>query len=231
MDNYFVCHIVPVMKQTQAYLNEKQGEEMKEYSTSIGGILSMMATAGPPLGDPYQTLKVTGEWNSKTTEDYIAMSREKNDSNDEMQHDLAYMAGTWRDAVVEEIGRARYDELSEQLGCDMAYAYVDYRVELLVIDMLGKDRMPRSAGEYVVRMAAESSLLGLSQTLSRSPLAEEIERRGEAAYRPNKLEKGAAKVLSAAADTVMLGGVGSWTAFARFVGMDIAISEVASRLG
>ena len=45
MDNYFVCHIVPVMKQTQAYLNEKQGEEMKEYSTSIGGILSMMATA------------------------------------------------------------------------------------------------------------------------------------------------------------------------------------------
>ena len=57
MDNYFVCHIVPVMKQTQAYLNEKQGEEMKEYSTSIGGILSMMATAGQPLGDPYQTLK------------------------------------------------------------------------------------------------------------------------------------------------------------------------------
>ena len=35
MDNYFVCHIVPVMKQTQVYLNEKQGEEMKEYSTSL----------------------------------------------------------------------------------------------------------------------------------------------------------------------------------------------------
>jgi hypothetical protein len=52
MDNYFVCHIVPVMKQTQAYLNEKQGEEMTDYSTSIGGILSMMATAGQPLGDP-----------------------------------------------------------------------------------------------------------------------------------------------------------------------------------
>ena len=89
MDNYFVCHIVPVMKQTQAYLNEKQGEEMKEYSTSIGGMRSMMATAGQPLGDPYQTLKVTGEWNSKTTEDYIAMCREKIVSSDEMQHDLA----------------------------------------------------------------------------------------------------------------------------------------------
>ena len=30
MDNYFVCHIAPVMKQTQAYLNEKQGEEMMD---------------------------------------------------------------------------------------------------------------------------------------------------------------------------------------------------------
>ena len=94
MDNYFVCHIVPVMKQTQAYLNEKQGEEMKEYSTSIGGILSMMATAGQPLGDPYQPLKVTGEWNSKTTEDYIAMCREKIVSSDEMQHDLACIRRT-----------------------------------------------------------------------------------------------------------------------------------------
>ncbi len=231
MGSYFRAHLAPVMAQTQSYLTEKQGEEMKEYSTSLGGILSMMAASGQPLGDPYQTLKATGEWNSKTTEDYIEMCKERILSSEEMQHDLAYMAGTWRDAVVEEIGRARYDELSEQLGCDMAYAYVDYRVEQLMIDKLVKDRMPRSSVEYVVRKAAESSLLGLSQTLSRSPLAEEIERRGEAAYRPNKLEKGAAKVLSASADTVMLGGVGSWTAFARFVGMDIAISEVASRLG
>ena len=42
---------------------------MKEYSTSLGGILSMMASSAQPMSDPYQTLKVTGEWNSKTTED------------------------------------------------------------------------------------------------------------------------------------------------------------------
>ena len=231
MGSYFRTHLAPVMSQTQAYLTEKQGEEMKEYSTSLGGILSMMAASGQPLGDPYQTLKVTGEWNSKTTEDYIEMCKERILSSEELQYDLAYMAGRWRDAVIEEIGRARYDELSEQLGCDMAYAYVDYRVEQQMIDRLVQERMPKSSVEYVVRKAAESSLLGLSQTLSRSPLAEEIERRGEAAYQPSKIEKGAAKVLSASADTVMLGGVGSWTAFARFVGMDIAISEVASRLG
>ena len=75
--SYFRCYLVPVMNETQAFLNRKQVEEMKEYSTSASGILSMMATAGQPLGDPYQTLKLTGEWNSKTTEEYIGICKER----------------------------------------------------------------------------------------------------------------------------------------------------------
>ena len=93
---------------------------MKEYSTSLGGILSMMASSAQPMSDPYQTLKVTGEWNSKTTEDYIEMCKTEIPAPRKCSKDLAYMAGQWRDTVVQEIGRARYDELSEQLGCDLA---------------------------------------------------------------------------------------------------------------
>ena len=226
MGDYFHSHLAPVMRETQSYLTRKQGEEMKEYSTSLGGILSMMASSAQPLSDPYQTLKVTGEWNSKTTEDYIEMCKSKIFASKEIQHDLAYVAGEWRSAVVGEIGRERYDALSGELGCDIAYAYVDYRVEQLMIDKLVKERMPKSSADYIIRKAAESSLLGLSQTLSRSPLAEEIERRGEAAYRPSRLEKRTAKVLGASADSLMMGGVGSWATFARFVGADVAISAV-----
>ena len=202
---------------------------MREYSTSLGGILSAMASAAQPMSDPYQVLKVTGEWNSKTTEDYIGMCKAEITGSKEIQQDLAYMAGQWRDTVVREIGRERYDELSEQLGGDLAYAYMDYRVEELMIDRLVKERMPKSSADYIIRKAAESSLLGLSQTLNRSPLAEEIEARGEAAYRPKGWEKGAGRVLGATADTVMMGGVGSWATLAKFVGADVAISAVASR--
>lgn len=119
--------------------------------------------------------------------------------------------------------------MSEQLGGDLAYAYMDYRVEQLMIDKLVKDRMPKSSADYIIRKAAQSSLLGLSQTLSRSPLAEDIEARGEAAYRPSKLEKGAGHVLGASADAVMMGGVGSWASLAKFIGADVAMSAVASR--
>ena len=226
VSDYFQCHLAPVMSKTQAYLTRKQGEEMKEYSTSLGGILSMMASSAQPMSDPYQVLKVTGEWNSKKTEDYIEMCKEKISKATDIQQDLAYLAGKWRDSVVQEVGRERYDTLSEQLGGDLAYAYMDYRVEQLMIDKLVKDRMPKSSADYIIRKAAQSSLLGLSQTLSRSPLAEEIEARGEAAY---KLEKGAGHVLGASVDAVMMGGVGSWASLAKFIGADVAISAVASR--
>lgn len=229
VSDYFQCHLAPVMSKTQAYLTRKQGEEMKEYSTSLGGILSMMASSAQPMSDPYQVLKVTGEWNSKKTEDYIEMCKEKISKATDIQQDLAYLAGKWRDSVVQEEGRERYDTLSAQLGGDLAYAYMDYRVEQLMIDKLVKDRMPKSSADYIIRKAAQSSLLGLSQTLSRSPLAEEIEARGEAAYRPSKLEKGAGHVLGASADAVMMGGVGSWASLAKFIGADVAISAVASR--
>ena len=200
-DDYFRYHLASVMDETRDYLARKQGEEMKEYSTSLGGVLSMMASSAQPLNDPYQLLKVTGEWNSKTTEDYVEMCKEKIAASEDIQHDLAYMAGQWRDAVVKEIGRERYDELSEQLGGDLAYAYMDYRLEQQMIDKLVKDRMP-----------------------------EEIEKRGEAAYRPSKVEQGAGWLLGASADTVMLGGAGSWAAFARFIGVDAAVSATMAHL-
>ena len=103
VSDYFHCHLAPVMSKTQAYLTKKQGEEMREYSTSLGGILSAMASAAQPMGDPYQVLKVTGEWNSKTTEDYIGMCKAEITGSKEIQQDLAYMAGQWRDTVVQEI--------------------------------------------------------------------------------------------------------------------------------
>lgn len=226
--DYFNSHLAPVMRDTQNYLNRKQAEEMAAYSTSAAGILGSMAAAGNPMIDPYQTLKVTGEWNSKTTEDYLEMCREKIANNKEIQADLTIMANEWRTAVVDEIGRERYDELSGQLGSDLAYAYTEYRIGELMTGKMVKDNMPKSSAEYIMRKAAQNTLFGLSYTLNQSPLAAEIERRGEAAYKPSKLEKGTGKVIGASIDAISLGGAGSWASFAKFVGVDLAFSALTS---
>lgn len=228
MSDYFNYHLAPVMRSVQSDLGNKQAEELREYATSTAGILSSMASAQYPLSDPYQTIRVTGEWNSKTTEDYLEMCKEQIVGNKDMQSDLALLADEWRTAVVGEIGRERYDALSEQLGCDLSYAYLNHRMEQLMIEKLVKDRMPKSSAEYIMRKAAQHSIFGLEYELSKSPLAAEIEARGEAAYKPSKWEKGTGMAIGIGVDAVTMGGAGGWGSLARFVGVDLAITAVAS---
>lgn len=231
MSDYFVCHLAPVMRNVQRDLSQKQAEEMRDYTNSTAGILSFMAAANMPGQDPYSILKVTGEWNSKITEDYLAMCKEAILGNEALQSDLLVMAEEWRNAVVAEVGRERYDALSEQLGCDLALAYVDHRMEQLMIDKLVKDHMPRSSADYIIRKAAQTSLFGLAHELGKSPLAAEIDARGEAAYKPSRMEKAAGWAVGTATDAVATGGIGSWAAFARFVGIDVAFNVGMNHLG
>lgn len=234
MSDYFGCHLVPVMGRVRQDLSQKQADEMRAYSSSAAGFLRSMATAGMPGDDPYATLRITGEWNSKTTEDYLAMCRKSVMGNKDMQRDLAVMAGEWRKAVVSEIGREHYDTLSRQLGCDLAYAYIDHRMEQLMIDRMVKDRMPKSSADYILRKATQTSLFSLPYELNKSPLAAEIEARGEAAYKPSRTEKAVGWAVGASSDAVAMGGVSSWATFAKFVGFDVMLNagmEHLSRKG
>ena len=224
MSDYFSCHLAPVMGKVQQDLSKKQADEMRAYSSSAAGILRSMASANMPCDDPYAILRITGEWNSKTTEDYLAMCKDSIVGNKDMQRDLAVLAEEWRKAVVKEIGRERYDALSKNLGCDLAYAYVDHRMEQLMTDKMVRDKMPKSSADYILRKAAQTSLFSLPYELNKSPLAAEIEDKGEAAYKPSGTEKVAGWVAGASADAVALGGIGSWGTFAKFVGIDVVMS-------
>ena len=224
MDDYFGFHLAPVMGKMWDGLAEKRADELRTYQDSAAGILRSLATANMPGDDPYATLRVTGEWSSKTTEDYLAMCKKAVTGNKDMQRDLALMAEEWRKTVVAEIGRERYDALSERLGCDLAYAYIDHRMEQLMIDKLVNKQMPKSSVDYILRKAGQNSLFGLSYELNKSPLAAEIEAKGEAAYKPSKTEKAAGWALGTAADAVTMGGVGSWSSLAKFVGADLLLN-------
>ena len=228
MDKYFHQHIAPVMKETKSYLVQKQGEEMREYATSAAGILSSMASAHMPMSNPYDTLNVTGEWNSKTTEDYVSMCRERIVDSEKIQHDLTFIADEWRKAVIDEVGLERYNELSEAIGTDLANAFIEDRFENKMIDKLVKDKMPKSSSEYIIRKAAESSIFGLNHVLNKSPLDHEIDQRGEEAYSPSNIEKATGYTIGAVVDAVSMGGAGSWTSLAKFVGLDIAITAIAN---
>ena len=225
MERYFNSRLYPVMCKVKDELAEKQVQELENYQNSTAGILRSLAGSMYNLhDDSLNMVKLTGEWNSKTTEDYIEMCRKDISSSKEITDALSHFASEWRNTVVNEIGRERYDELSSKLGNDLANAYIDYRVEQLMVDRLVKDRMPKSSMDYIIRKAASDSLLGISQSISQSPLDAEIEQRGETAYHPSTMEKGVGRTLAFGADVVTTGGFSSWGALAKLAGAEIVFA-------
>lgn len=221
LQQYFEDSVSPVMAQVKKTLNAKQVKELADYQRSPAGI---MAASNPMMVDiGWQTVRTTGEWNSKTTEDYLKMCNVKMQNDKAMQQDFAVLAAEWRNAVVGEIGRAKYDALSKQIGCDMAYAYIGQRMEDMMINKLVKDNMPKASMEYIMRKAAKQCIWGLIEELMKSPLTKEIEARGEKAYKPSRAEKVAGRVAGSAVDAVSLGAFNGWASFAKFVGCDVAL--------
>lgn len=229
LGRYLDANIAGIMDDVRRDLTQKQGEERAEWNLSLGGILSAMADAShcaPGIDTSSQILKATGEWNSKTTEDYLVICKEAVVKDKELYHDIVDLTIEWRKAMVESIGRERYDRASKQIGCDLASAYVDYRLQQTMIDRLIDKETPKSTAEYIIRKAAGESLFGLPYTLNRSPLEAQIAAEAEAKYKANGWEWGGAKAASFAIDTVATMGCGSWANLAKLAGVEVVFAGV-----
>lgn len=229
LDKYFQANLAPVMQRIQQDLTKKQLEEYGKYKSSFAGILSDMADAShmvPGLDTAGTTIRMTGEWNSKTVEDYLAMCQKDIAGSKTIQKDLEKLSAEWRTAVIGEIGRARYDQLSKQLGTDLAYAYVDYRVQQQMVQYMVDKETPKSTAEYIMKKAASGSLIGLCNSMQNSPLATEISDRAEKAYNPSTAEKAGARVASFGIDVVSTGCVGSWASVGKFAATEIVFDGI-----
>ena len=76
----FEQRVAPVMDRVRDELHRRQTEELRRHMRSPGYILA--GGAGPDGGSASQaasrdTLDLTGEWNSKTVEDYVGMVRDE----------------------------------------------------------------------------------------------------------------------------------------------------------
>lgn len=229
LGRYLDANVAGVMDDVRRDLIKKQGQERAEWNTSFGGILSSLADAGrcaPGIDTSSQILKATGEWNSKTTEDYLVMCKEAVVNDKELSHDIVALIISWRNAMVASIGQERYNQASKQIGCDLAAAYMDYRLQQTMVDRLIDKETPKSTAEYIIRKAAGESLFGLPYTLNRSPLEAQIAREAEARYKANGWEWGGAKATSFAIDTVATMGCGSWANLAKLAGVEVVFAGV-----
>lgn len=231
LTRYFNCHILPIMKKEKDALNSAQAKEVAEYSRSFAGFMRSFANAvNNQPDDTLLYLRATGKECSKTAEDYVESCKSNIAGNKDIQKDMQRLASEWRTAVIEEIGRERYDQLSQKLGADLALAYIDHRLEQMMVDRMVKEQMPKSSFEYIIRKGVSGSLFGMAYEVQKSPLEAEIAERGEVAYNPSKAERYTAKGVAIASDTFALGGVYSWASLARVAGTEVVFAGLESVL-
>lgn len=231
LTRYFNCHILPIMKKEKDTLNSAQAKEIAEYSRSFAGFMRSFANAvNNQPDDTLLYLRTTGKECSKTAEDYVESCKNNIAGNKDIQKDMQRLASEWRTAVIGEIGRDRYDQLSRKLGADLALAYIDHRLEQMMVDRMVKEQMPKSSFEYIIRKGVSGSLFGMAYDVQKSPLETEIAERGEVAYNPSKAERYTAKGVAIASDTFALGGVYSWAALARVAGTEVVFAGLESVL-
>ena len=94
LQKYFDTYMTPVMREVKSGLEKKQAEEIGEFASSPAGLLRSFTggVTGMP-DDTVQYLRLTGEWNSKTAEDYVAMCRKRIAGDKGLASDLALLAG------------------------------------------------------------------------------------------------------------------------------------------
>ena len=86
--HYLSENLDTLMAEVQRLVANKQAEELIDYGSSLGGVLSTMAgAANPGIDRSRQILQATGEWNSMQTEDYLRLCADKVHADSKMVHD------------------------------------------------------------------------------------------------------------------------------------------------
>jgi hypothetical protein len=228
LQRYFDKSLQPIMDNVREELDRKQAQEIVNHQTSVG---AMSQFSSAMFVNPMLSLRHTGKWTSKTAEDYVMMCQEKIVSNKTNCDEILKLTNKWKEAVISEIGTKNYDELSRKMNCDLSLAYLDYRIDQMMINYMVKKEMPKSSIEYILTKGGSNSIVGMMTSVPKSTLEQEIARRSEKTYNPSAVEKFASWTFGIGADVVSMGGVSSFSALAKLIGVEVVFSGVEKYLG
>jgi len=214
IDKYFEKHL---KERLDFYIDSRNAALVAGRSTGFG-----ITNALAPSED-YAT-NVTLNFPAKDIEKLGAeLQRDKG-----MSHDIEVLTQAWRKAAVAQVGEARYQELSQKLGGDLATAYVGHRLMMKMVDYEVEKNPVRGSADFILSEAHRSSLLSLGDAPT-SELQQYIDKRIIERYDPSLLERGTGKVLGSLTDLTLTApafGVSSWAGLTKFVAVDLGLGLV-----
>ena len=214
IDKYFEKHL---KERLDFYIDSRNAAVVAGRSTGFG-----ITNALAPSED-YAT-NVTLNFPAKDIEKLGAELQRDNG----MSHDIEVLTQAWRKAAVAQVGEARYQELSQKLGGDLATAYVGHRLMMKMVDYEVEKNPVRGSADFILSEAHRSSLLSLGDAPT-SELQQYIDKRIIERYDPSLLERGTGKVLGSLTDLTLTApafGVSSWAGLTKFVAVDLGLGLV-----
>lgn len=213
IDKYFDEHVAKELEQ----------KELFRYSMKIGTMTEHPSIVNLFLpGEEYAT-NVTLSCPANDIERlmYNGILSQKNS-------DLEVLAKGWRTAAVGKLGEERYNQLCQELGCDLASAYVEHRLLMRSVDWEVQRNPIRNSADYIARETKRNSLLEFVSAPV-SDLQKYIDKKCVEKYDPSLLEKGTGVVLGSVTDfalTLPMLGSGSWAKLGKFVAVDVGLDMV-----
>lgn len=204
IQNYYSRYLAGSVEKTFKDIDFKRKQEVMDnykYSANLptGGIAPQMNN----LDIAQRIANRQGKWNSKE-DDVIAKDIvEKWQKNKTYQRDMGVLMSELYAEIVRRNGGVDKDG---KLAVN-TYAYFNLRLREAMVKQLARKNVPRNSAEFIASHSFSGSFVGsfLATHVSGS-FEEEVSKKANKIYKPNKLEKGAAWVGSEAIDWGMLGG-------------------------
>lgn len=218
-EKYFNENFAPIVKSESERF--RQNAEYETQHRDDGGWGGFMDAASPFSITYHQ--QTSGEWNRKTTEDLLKSCNEKFFSDPKVGEDIRRMTIAFQSALVSEIGKERYIELSKGVpDGDLANYYVCNRFQTLFVEQLAKQKVPHSSFEFIMSKGIGESLPGFlaSVQMKTSELDEEVKTLAEKYYGASGLEHTAAFGLSFVLDTATTGGYSTVSKASTWLAVD-----------
>ena len=229
---YYDKNLASILSSVVKDVNRKKAEELQRVASETSPLIGA-GSAFPGARDQFILQRaMRSEWGSKTTKDMMDMAASKMLDGKALQ-DIGVITDQWRTIFIERMGEAKYVELSEKCGQDLATTVVLSRLNDLMKEQIARSKVPKSSFEYIMQKGFNESLVGVLAGLQSMPVTSvedfDIEEMTEKMYNPSGGEKVAGHAIGLLLDSPTLGVFGKGAGIAAKTGTKMVVSNTVKR--
>lgn len=200
---YYSKYMASTLAKESANLRMKQE---KEFNNTVGHYNMPASTIPTQMIATGTNLRLSGEWNSKTSDYLIDKCKRAWGKDGKMAEDIQTFLCMFYSELVRLNGGKETPELKA-----FTMNYMENRLEGLMVEQLARQKVPRNSAEYIAKRTIEDSLAGLVLEVGprKGTTDDSIAKKAEDIYNPNGIERATAIGGSMLIDAAMTGGYGS----------------------